>query len=256
MFSSMFVSKYSSSSSAPTTPFPLASLLNLRKVLSGSESKEVEAQFLLPVIQPTRQKARKKMNEEITLVKVDVSLGVLRLFLQVACSSFSQPWRATPSNSSGTPKWISCVGMPRLRAQVARPLPFSLLFASGNLYWRATPKRATPKGWRATPMILSWFQWLACHASVFKWHAIVKCQGWHATPSIPSGTTSLCFWSFVHWRATPGCSSGTPSLQLPSAPSLDCCTSVPHYAAQVACPWICELFKIGVPRLGSQVARP
>ncbi|QHN92874.1 uncharacterized protein DS421_17g587730 [Arachis hypogaea] len=65
---------------------------------------------------------------------------------------------------------------------------------------------------------------------------------------------SPCFWSFVHWHVTPGCSSGTPSLQLPLAPSLDCCTSVPRHAAQVARPWFCELFKLGVPRLGSQVA--
>ncbi|QHN77805.1 uncharacterized protein DS421_19g655990 [Arachis hypogaea] len=54
----------------------------------------------------------------------------------------------------------------------------------------------------------------------------------------------------------PSILSGTPSLQLPSAPSLDYCTSVPRHAAQVACPWTCELFKLGVPRLGSQVARP
>ncbi|QHN86262.1 uncharacterized protein DS421_16g544600 [Arachis hypogaea] len=54
----------------------------------------------------------------------------------------------------------------------------------------------------------------------------------------------------------PGCSSGTPSLQLPSAPSLDCCTSMPCHAAQVARPWFCELFKLGMPRLGSQVAHP
>ncbi|QHO23687.1 uncharacterized protein DS421_12g365690 [Arachis hypogaea] len=54
----------------------------------------------------------------------------------------------------------------------------------------------------------------------------------------------------------PSTSSGTPSLQLPSAPSLDYCTSVPRHAVQVARPWICEVFKLGVPRLGSQVARP
>ena len=58
------------------------------------------------------------------------------------------------------------------------------------------------------------------------------------------------------WRATPSTSSGTPSLQLPSAPSLDCCTSVTRHAIPVARPWICELFKLGVPCLGSQVARP
>ncbi|QHN82493.1 uncharacterized protein DS421_20g696350 [Arachis hypogaea] len=67
---------------------------------------------------------------------------------------------------------------------------------------------------------------------------------------------SPCFWSFVHLRATPGYSSRTPSLQLPSAPSLDCCSSMPRHAAQVAHSWICELFKLGVPRLRSQVARP
>ncbi|QHO20167.1 uncharacterized protein DS421_11g335510 [Arachis hypogaea] len=32
--------------------------------------------------------------------------------------------------------------------------------------------------------------------------------------------------------------------------------SVPHHVVQVARSWICELFKFGVPRLGSQVARP
>ncbi|KAL4356883.1 hypothetical protein AHAS_Ahas09G0131200 [Arachis hypogaea] len=46
-----------------------------------------------------------------------------------------------------------------------------------------------------------------------------------------------------------------PSLQLPSAPSLDHCTSVPCHASQVAHPCICVLFKLGVPRLGFQVAR-
>ncbi|QHN77316.1 uncharacterized protein DS421_19g651570 [Arachis hypogaea] len=76
---------------------------------------------------------------------------------------------------------------------------------------------------------------LACHAWLLKWHAQVRLRS---------------------WRATPSSSSGTPSLQLPSAPSLDCCTSVPRHAVQVARPWICELFKLGVPRLGSQVARP
>ncbi|QHN85996.1 uncharacterized protein DS421_16g542140 [Arachis hypogaea] len=54
----------------------------------------------------------------------------------------------------------------------------------------------------------------------------------------------------------PSTSSGTPSLQLPLAPSLDYCTSVPRHAVQVARPWICELFKLGVPHLGSHVARP
>ncbi|KAL4374039.1 hypothetical protein AHAS_Ahas05G0141900 [Arachis hypogaea] len=53
----------------------------------------------------------------------------------------------------------------------------------------------------------------------------------------------------------PSTSSGTPSLQLPSAPSLDHCASVLRHAAQVARPCICALFKLGVPRLGLQVAR-
>ncbi|KAL4315905.1 hypothetical protein AHAS_Ahas15G0231800 [Arachis hypogaea] len=67
---------------------------------------------------------------------------------------------------------------------------------------------------------------------------------------------SPCFGLFVHWRATPSTSSGTPSLQLPSAPSLDYCTSVPCHAAQVARPYICGLFKLGMPLLDPQVARP
>ncbi|QHO57869.1 uncharacterized protein DS421_3g85920 [Arachis hypogaea] len=53
----------------------------------------------------------------------------------------------------------------------------------------------------------------------------------------------------------PSTSSGTPSLQLPSAPTLDHCTNVPCHVAQVAHPCICALFKLGVPRLGLQVAR-
>ncbi|QHO12163.1 uncharacterized protein DS421_15g504510 [Arachis hypogaea] len=100
------------------------------------------------------------------------------------------------------------------------------------LKWHAQVKNGE---WRATPLIPSGTPHLACHASAFKWHAIVTCLGWRATPSIPSGT---------------------PSLQFPSAPSLDYCTSVPRHAVQVARPWICELFRLGVPRLGSQVARP
>ncbi|QHN77754.1 uncharacterized protein DS421_19g655490 [Arachis hypogaea] len=54
----------------------------------------------------------------------------------------------------------------------------------------------------------------------------------------------------------PSIPSGTPSFQLPSAPSMDCCTSVPRHVAQVARSWIRELFKLGVPHLCSQVARP
>ncbi|QHO34859.1 uncharacterized protein DS421_9g270630 [Arachis hypogaea] len=46
-----------------------------------------------------------------------------------------------------------------------------------------------------------------------------------------------------------------PSLQLPSAPSLDHCTNVPRHAGQAAHPCNCALFKLGVPRLGLQVAR-
>ncbi|QHN77757.1 uncharacterized protein DS421_19g655520 [Arachis hypogaea] len=53
---------------------------------------------------------------------------------------------------------------------------------------------------------------------------------------------SPCFGLFVHWRATPGRSSDTPN--------------VPRHAAQVARPYICGLFRLGVPRLDPQVARP
>ena len=49
----MLGSKYYSSSSAPIILFPLASLLHLQRVLSGSESKDVETPSLLPVIQQT-----------------------------------------------------------------------------------------------------------------------------------------------------------------------------------------------------------
>ncbi|KAL4276728.1 hypothetical protein AHAS_Ahas20G0236200 [Arachis hypogaea] len=114
----------------------------------------------------------------------------------------------------------------------------------------------------------------------FKWHAQVKKSEWRATPSISSGMPHVIGLFHPLWKLIPACHahdlvlvpvvgvphlslqvarhsemlSATPSLQLPSTPSLDCCTSVPRHAVQVARPWICELFKLGVPRLGSQVA--
>ncbi|KAL4292808.1 hypothetical protein AHAS_Ahas18G0065100 [Arachis hypogaea] len=45
--------------------------------------------------------------------------------------------------------------------------------------------------------------------------------------------------------------SGVPRLRYQVARPI-----VPRHAAQVARPWMCELFKLDVPRLGSQVARP
>ncbi|QHO07433.1 uncharacterized protein DS421_14g463670 [Arachis hypogaea] len=88
--------------------------------------------------------------------------------------------------------------------------------------------------WHAQSLLLV-LSALACHAWLLKWHAQVRLRS---------------------WRVTPSSSSGMPSLQLPSTPSLDCCTSVTRHAIQVARPWICELFKLGVPCLGPQVARP
>ncbi|QHN82284.1 uncharacterized protein DS421_20g694480 [Arachis hypogaea] len=60
----------------------------------------------------------------------------------LACHAKSFKWHAHPSSN---------LGVPCLRTQVARPLPFSLRFASGNLYWRATPEV-----WRATPLLYAW----------------------------------------------------------------------------------------------------
>ncbi|QHO23670.1 uncharacterized protein DS421_12g365540 [Arachis hypogaea] len=70
---------------------------------------------------------------------------------------------------------------------------------------------------------------LACHAFDTKWHALSLLL------------LSLCV--------------GVPCLVAQVARLSDV-ESVPRHAVQVACPWICELFKLGVPRLGSQVARP
>ncbi|KAL4357009.1 hypothetical protein AHAS_Ahas09G0143800 [Arachis hypogaea] len=77
---------------------------------------------------------------------------------------------------------------------------------------------------------------MACHAFDTKWHA--RCN-WP-----PSSSRKTC-------TSVPRLKAG-----LPLAPSLDYCTSVPRHAAHVARPCICALFKLGVPRLGSQVARP
>ncbi|KAL4357130.1 hypothetical protein AHAS_Ahas09G0155900 [Arachis hypogaea] len=153
-------------------------------------------------------------------------------------------WRAMLNPSSGTLVPVN-LGVPRLRTQVARH--------SGNLVLACyafelsvprlkvgmprprsclTPVSGVPcLGLQVARQ--SNFLELAYHAFDTKWHAQVRLRG---------------------WRAMPSTLSGMPSLQLPSVPSLDHCTSVPRHAAQVARPCICTLFKLGVPRLGLQVA--
>ena len=168
-------------------------------------------------------------------------LGVPRLILQVARSSLFQPWRATPSSSSGTPLAFLtslCLWKLVLACHAQGIACHALALCLARLLWKVE------LAWHAqglachAPFVSEWFLCLACHATNSSGTPQCFSALWMTLACHAWGSSGMPKWRKV---------SGVPRLRyqvarpcnLPPSSFLETCTSVPRLKAGVPRPWSC-----------------
>ncbi|KAL4287499.1 hypothetical protein AHAS_Ahas19G0192300 [Arachis hypogaea] len=197
------------------------------------------------------------------------SSGTLVPLSTLACHTFELKWhaivdffcwRATPSSSSGMPLAFLtslCLWKLVLACHAQGLACHALASCLARLLWKVELE------WHAqglachAPFVSEWFLCLACHATSSS--GMPQCFALNDT-GVPRLVAQVARpseeWLACHAHdlvLVPVVSMPCLSLQVARHSEM---LSVPCHTAQVACPWICELFKLGMPRLGSQVARP